>query len=67
MADSLSLVSKKDTSYRKPFHNTSSNSFNQQGAGGGDEDVVVGKSITIKTGPLKGYQGVIKSVNKDKI
>jgi len=27
----------------------------------------VGKSITIGSGPLKGYRGVIKSINKDKI
>lgn len=31
------------------------------------EDLTVGKTITLRTGPLKGYQGVIKSINKDKI
>lgn len=32
-----------------------------------DEDLKVGKSITIGSGPLKGYRGVIKSINKDRI
>lgn len=32
-----------------------------------EEDLKVGKSITIGSGPLKGYRGVIKSINKDKI
>jgi transcription elongation factor len=27
----------------------------------------VGKSIILRTGPLKGYQGIVKSINKDKI
>lgn len=31
------------------------------------EDLVVGKTITLRTGPLKGYQGVIKNIDKDKI
>jgi transcription elongation factor len=35
--------------------------------GGEDEDLKVGKSITIGSGPLKGYRGVIKSINKDRI
>jgi transcription antitermination factor NusG len=32
-----------------------------------DEELKVGKSITIGSGPLKGYRGVIKSINKDRI
>ena len=32
-----------------------------------DEELRVGKSITIGSGPLKGYRGVIKSVSKDRI
>ena len=32
-----------------------------------DEDLKIGKSITIGSGPLKGYRGVIKSINKDRI
>ncbi len=32
-----------------------------------DEELKVGKSITISSGPLKGYRGVIKSINKDRI
>lgn len=27
----------------------------------------MGKSIIISTGPLKGYRGIIKSINKDRI
>jgi transcription elongation factor len=27
----------------------------------------IGKSITIGSGPFKGYRGVIKSINKDRI
>jgi transcription elongation factor len=32
-----------------------------------EDDLKVGKSITIGSGPLKGYRGVIKSINKDRI
>lgn len=32
-----------------------------------EEELKVGKSITIGSGPLKGYRGVIKSINKDRI
>ena len=32
-----------------------------------DEDLKVGRSITIRSGPLKGYRGTIKSVTKDRI
>jgi transcription antitermination factor NusG len=35
--------------------------------GGIDEEFKVGKSIVISQGPLKGYRGVIKSINKDRI
>lgn len=38
--------------------------------GGGateEEDIKVGKSITIGSGPFKGYRGIIKSINKDRI
>lgn len=31
------------------------------------EDLTIGKTITLRTGPLKGYQGVIKNINKEKI
>lgn len=32
-----------------------------------DDEFKVGKTIVISTGPLKGYRGVIKSINKDRI
>ena len=32
-----------------------------------EQDLKVGKSITIGSGPLKGYRGIIKSINKDRI
>ena len=32
-----------------------------------EEDLKIGKSITIGSGPLKGYRGIIKSINKDRI
>lgn len=34
---------------------------------GQDEQFKVGKTIVISTGPLKGYRGVIKSINRDRI
>ena len=37
------------------------------GFGAQDEDLKIGKSITIGSGPLKGYRGVIKGINKDRI
>lgn len=35
--------------------------------GAQDDEFKVGKTIVISTGPLKGYRGVIKSINKDRI
>ena len=32
-----------------------------------DEDIKIGRSITIRSGPLKGYRGTVKSVNKERI
>ena len=32
-----------------------------------EEMFKVGKTIVISTGPLKGYRGIIKSINKDRI
>jgi transcription elongation factor len=40
--------------------------FNERD-GGQDEEFKVGKSIVISSGPYKGYRGVIKSINKDRI
>lgn len=40
---------------------------NKPGFATEDEEIKVGKSITIGSGPLKGYRGVIKSINKDRI
>lgn len=34
---------------------------------GEEEELKVGKSITIGSGPFKGYRGMIKSINKDRI
>lgn len=31
------------------------------------DEITVGKTITLRSGPLKGYQGVVRSINKDKI
>ena len=65
-ADNLSLIAKRETSNFKNM--TASSSNKGFGVGQNDsEDLTVGKTITLRTGPLKGYQGVIKSINKDKI
>lgn len=40
---------------------TTSNNTNES------DEIAIGKTITLKTGPFKGYQGIIKSINKDKI
>jgi transcription elongation factor SPT5 len=37
------------------------------GGAGEEEELKVGKSITIGSGPFKGYRGVIKTINKDRI
>jgi transcription antitermination factor NusG len=29
-----------------------------------NEEITVGMTITLKNGPLKGYKGVVKSINK---
>jgi len=42
-------------------------SANKPGFATEDEELKVGKPITIGSGPLKGYRGVIKSINKDRI
>lgn len=31
------------------------------------DQITINKTITLRSGPLKGYQGVVKSINKDKI
>lgn len=35
--------------------------------GAQDDEFKVGKTIVISTGSLKGYRGVIKSINRDRI
>jgi transcription antitermination factor NusG len=52
----------------KKFHNKSNlKPGANERDGVQDEEFKVGKTIVISTGPLKGYRGVIKSINKDKI
>ena len=59
-ADNCSLVAKNDTTKRN-------NPKMQAVANDTQEELTVGRTIILKAGPLKGYQGVIKSINKDKI
>lgn len=59
-ADNCSLVSKNDT-FKRPNMKAPALTDDVQ------EELVVGKTIILKSGPLKGYQGVVKSINKDKI
>jgi transcription antitermination factor NusG len=40
---------------------------NKPGFATEDEEIKIGKTITIGSGPFKGYRGVIKSINKDRI
>jgi len=41
--------------------------INKPGFATEDEEIKIGKTITIGSGPFKGYKGVIKSINKDRI
>ena len=76
-AENLCVVSRANELSRKSFpknrygnSNTNTNAGNANSAFNTesmDEELVVGKSIIIKTGALKGYQGVIRTVNKDRI
>ena len=60
-ADNCSLVAKNDTFRRN------APAKGQAALTDAAEELAVGKTIVLKTGPLKGYQGVIRSINKDKI
>ena len=59
-ADNCSLIAKNDTFKRV-------NPKMQAVATDSQDELTVGRTIILKSGPLKGYQGVIKSINKDKI
>lgn len=68
IADNLSLIAKRDAKdFRNMGFSKNSKGFGVSEQNGGGEDLVVGKTITLSTGPLKGYQGVIRSINRDKI
>lgn len=62
-ADNCSLISKNEET-KKPFLK---NAANLNTSSQVDDEIKVGKTITLKSGPLKGYQGIVKSINKDKI
>jgi transcription elongation factor len=74
-ADNCAVLAK--TSQGNPNKKFNSNQQRPTNSGGNDRDFgmqmeeedkfKVGKSIVISVGPLKGYRGVIKSVNKDRI
>lgn len=59
-ADNCSLISKND-GVKKPLVK------NQVASNNEADEIMVGKTITLRSGPLKGYQGIVKSINKDKI
>ena len=61
-ADNCSLISKNDA-MKKPTPKNQPVASNL----GETDEIIVGKTITLKSGPLKGYQGIVKSINKDKI
>lgn len=63
--DNCSIISKNDTgrvslTTRKPPGNADE-TFDQS------EEITVGMAFTLKSGPLKGYKGIVKSINKEKI
>ena len=59
-ADNCSLISKNDGA-KKPLAKNPVASNNEA------DEIIVGKTTTLRSGPLKGYQGIVKSINKDKI
>jgi hypothetical protein len=61
VADNCSIVSKNDTG--KAHLSTKTMRTDSEF----DEEISVGMTITLKNGPLKGYNGVVKSINKEKI
>ena len=63
-ADNLSVISRGND---LPRNFKKSNKFNANNNTGADDDLFVGKTITLKSGALTGYQGVIRTVNKDRI
>jgi hypothetical protein len=48
-----------------PKTNNANNNFN--GNTEKEDELKIGKSIIISSGALKGYRGIIKSINKDRI
>jgi transcription antitermination factor NusG len=63
VADNCSIVSKNDTG--KAHLSTKTVRVNEEFDE--NEEISVGMTITLKNGPLKGYNGVVKSINKEKI
>lgn len=64
-AENCSLISKNQQPDRR--HNTIIGNQPNFGAADSNDEITIGKTITLRTGPLKGYKGIIKSINRDKI
>jgi transcription elongation factor len=69
-ADNCAVLA-KTTDGLKRFSNSKANSAKTAGfekeTNAQDDLFKIGKTIVISTGPLKGYRGVIKSINRERI
>ena len=66
-ADNLSVISKNNELPKRGFKANNYNKPGMMASDPVDEELTIGKTIILKSGPLKGYQGIIRTVNKDRI
>jgi len=66
-ADNCALLAKTSEGMKKFTHKSNLKPGTNERETGQDDEFKVGKTIVISSGPLKGYRGVIKSINKDRI
>ena len=66
-ADNCAVLAKTSEGMKKFQHKSNLKPGSNEREVVPDEEFKVGKTIVISSGPLKGYRGVIKSVNKDRI
>lgn len=66
-ADNCAVLAKTSEGMRKSQNKNNLKPGMNERDGAQDDDFKVGKTIVISTGSLKGYRGVIKSINRDRI
>ena len=66
-ADNCAVLAKTSEGMKKLNHKSNVKPGINERETSQDDEFKVGKTMVISSGPLKGYRGVIKSINKDRI